>query len=252
MYALNKTACLRYFNVGIAWFLICSRSHGSAVSPRLDLPPCCATQVKCIRNLNGHSISPYCIHAGKSVPIVKGGEATKMEEGEFFAIETFGSTGDIKVYMFSRVTLRGVDEAVIAVVASACAAERLGDSIMLLPKSQKHRVGMRAGRALDPVPQYTLRTRRFVCRKNRLKLKCMCAHRQGLCAGGPGVQPLHEELRCGACAAAAAARQAAAGHHRPQLRHPGLLQAVRGASLPPALPQPLFLHHVSRHACFPM
>ncbi|CAG9464519.1 unnamed protein product [Pedinophyceae sp. YPF-701] len=50
-------------------------------------------QVKCVRNLNGHSIAPYQIHAGKSVPIVKGGEATKMEEGEFFAIETFGSTG---------------------------------------------------------------------------------------------------------------------------------------------------------------
>lgn len=50
-------------------------------------------QVKSIRNLNGHSIGPYQIHAGKSVPIVKGGEAVKMEEGEFFAIETFGSTG---------------------------------------------------------------------------------------------------------------------------------------------------------------
>ena len=50
-------------------------------------------QVKSIRNLNGHSIGPYRIHAGKTVPIVKGGEATKMEEGEFYAIETFGSTG---------------------------------------------------------------------------------------------------------------------------------------------------------------
>jgi len=50
-------------------------------------------QVKSIRNLNGHSIGAYQIHAGKSVPIVKGGEATRMEEGEFFAIETFGSTG---------------------------------------------------------------------------------------------------------------------------------------------------------------
>jgi len=48
-------------------------------------------QVKPIRNLNGHSIGIYQIHGGKSVPIVKGGEATKMEEGEFFAIETFGS-----------------------------------------------------------------------------------------------------------------------------------------------------------------
>lgn len=49
--------------------------------------------VKSIRNLNGHSIAPYQIHAGKSVPIVKGGDMTKMEEGEVFAIETFGSTG---------------------------------------------------------------------------------------------------------------------------------------------------------------
>ena len=51
--------------------------------------------VKCCRNLNGHSIGPYQIHAGKSVPIVKGGceESIKMEEGEIYAIETFGSTG---------------------------------------------------------------------------------------------------------------------------------------------------------------
>jgi methionyl aminopeptidase len=51
--------------------------------------------VKAIRNLNGHSIGPYQIHAGKSVPIVKNGceESIKMEEGEIYAIETFGSTG---------------------------------------------------------------------------------------------------------------------------------------------------------------
>jgi len=51
-------------------------------------------QVKCIRNLNGHNIEPYRIHGGKSVPIVATpGLNTKMEEGEYFAIETFGSTG---------------------------------------------------------------------------------------------------------------------------------------------------------------
>merc|ERR1711894_497972 len=50
-------------------------------------------QVKSIRNLNGHSISPYQIHSGKTVPIIKGGETTIMEENEFYAIETFGSTG---------------------------------------------------------------------------------------------------------------------------------------------------------------
>ncbi|KAG5361561.1 Methionine aminopeptidase 2 [Yarrowia sp. C11] len=50
-------------------------------------------QVKSIRNLNGHNIAPYEIHGGKSVPIVKSADMTKMEEGETFAIETFGSTG---------------------------------------------------------------------------------------------------------------------------------------------------------------
>jgi methionyl aminopeptidase len=49
--------------------------------------------VKAIRNLNGHNINPFQIHGGKSVPIVKSTDQTKMEEGETFAIETFGSTG---------------------------------------------------------------------------------------------------------------------------------------------------------------
>ena len=63
---------------------------------------CVCTTVKSVRNLNGHSIGPYQIHGGKSVPIVKGGEQTKMEEGEFFAIETFASTGKFRVlHIFS-------------------------------------------------------------------------------------------------------------------------------------------------------
>jgi methionyl aminopeptidase len=52
--------------------------------------------IKCIRNLNGHTISQYSIHGGthgKSVPIVKSATTEKMEEGEVYAIETFGSTG---------------------------------------------------------------------------------------------------------------------------------------------------------------
>lgn len=49
--------------------------------------------VKPCRNLCGHNIGPYKIHSGKSVPIVKNGDNTKMEEGEHFAIETFGTTG---------------------------------------------------------------------------------------------------------------------------------------------------------------
>lgn len=49
--------------------------------------------IRAIRNLNGHNIAPYQIHGGKSVPIVASQDNTKMEEGEVFAIETFGSTG---------------------------------------------------------------------------------------------------------------------------------------------------------------
>ena len=49
--------------------------------------------MKSVKNLCGHLIGQYHIHAGKSVPIVKGGPAVKMEEGEMYAIETFGSTG---------------------------------------------------------------------------------------------------------------------------------------------------------------
>jgi methionyl aminopeptidase len=49
--------------------------------------------VKSVKNLCGHTIEAYKIHAGKSVPIVKKVDNTKMEEGELYAIETFGSTG---------------------------------------------------------------------------------------------------------------------------------------------------------------
>lgn len=51
-------------------------------------------KVKPIRNLNGHDIRQHQIHGGKSVPITKSNDQTKMEEGEIFAIETFGSTGN--------------------------------------------------------------------------------------------------------------------------------------------------------------
>ncbi|KAG8418373.1 Methionine aminopeptidase 2 [Metarhizium acridum] len=50
--------------------------------------------VKSIRNLTGHNILPYSIHGTKAVPIVKSNDQTKMEEGDVFAIETFGSTGN--------------------------------------------------------------------------------------------------------------------------------------------------------------
>ncbi|KAK4127272.1 peptidase M24A, methionine aminopeptidase [Parathielavia appendiculata] len=61
-------------------------------------------RVKPVRNLSGHNIKQYRIHGGKSIPFVKTRDQTKMEEGEVFAIETFGTTGrgyivdDVGVY----------------------------------------------------------------------------------------------------------------------------------------------------------
>lgn len=49
--------------------------------------------VKAVPQLSGHDIKQYQIHGGKSIPFVKNNDQTKMEEGEVFAIETFGTTG---------------------------------------------------------------------------------------------------------------------------------------------------------------
>ncbi|KAK6074884.1 methionine type [Seiridium cupressi] len=54
--------------------------------------------IKSIRTLSGHTILPYSIHGTKSVPIVKTNDTTKMEEGDVFAIETFGTTGTGRVW----------------------------------------------------------------------------------------------------------------------------------------------------------
>jgi methionyl aminopeptidase len=58
--------------------------------------------IRAIRNLNGHSIGPYRIHAGKTVGITRSTMSAedrardprnRMEEGELYAIEVFASTG---------------------------------------------------------------------------------------------------------------------------------------------------------------
>ncbi|KAH7383503.1 methionine aminopeptidase 2-like protein [Cadophora sp. MPI-SDFR-AT-0126] len=49
--------------------------------------------VKAVRSLTGHNILRYHIHGDKQVPFVKNNSSQKMEEGDVFAIETFGSTG---------------------------------------------------------------------------------------------------------------------------------------------------------------
>ncbi|KGO65230.1 Winged helix-turn-helix transcription repressor DNA-binding [Penicillium italicum] len=61
--------------------------------------------VKAVRNITGHNIEQYRIHAGKSIPFVKNNDNTKMEAGEIFAIETFGTTG--RGYLFDGTGVYG-------------------------------------------------------------------------------------------------------------------------------------------------
>jgi len=64
--------------------------------------------VKAIRNITGHNILRYKIHGDKQVPFVKSRTTQRMEEGDVFAIETFGSTGkayvrdDVGIYGYGR------------------------------------------------------------------------------------------------------------------------------------------------------
>ncbi|KAK3303560.1 peptidase M24, structural domain-containing protein [Chaetomium strumarium] len=86
--------------------------------------------VKPIRNLSGHNIAQYHIHGGKSIPFVKNRDQTKMEEGEVFAIETFGSTG--RGYIVDDVGVYGYglnNDAPLNVPVSLSSAKRLHKTI---------------------------------------------------------------------------------------------------------------------------
>ena len=64
--------------------------------------------VKAVQNITGHNILRYKIHGDKQVPFVKTRTTQRMEEGDVFAIETFGSTGkaylrdDVGIYGYGR------------------------------------------------------------------------------------------------------------------------------------------------------
>ena len=53
--------------------------------------------LKSIRNLSGHSIERWKVHAGVGIPNYDSGSSKELEEGMVIAIEPFPSTGDGKV-----------------------------------------------------------------------------------------------------------------------------------------------------------
>ncbi len=47
-----------------------------------------------IRNLSGHQIKPYCLHAGLSIPNFDDGNDTKLDQGMIIACEPFATNGE--------------------------------------------------------------------------------------------------------------------------------------------------------------
>ena len=55
--------------------------------------------LKSVRDLTGHLIFPYLIHGPKSIPNFSINYPVRMEENEFYAVETFPTTGNGKTIM---------------------------------------------------------------------------------------------------------------------------------------------------------
>ena len=110
--------------------------------------------VKAVRNITGHAILRYRIHGGKQIPFIKNKSNQRMEEGEVFAIETFGTTGrgylgdDVGVYGYGRnehasaanvhhagakALLKKIDENFGTIVFAKRYLERVGAEKYLLP-----------------------------------------------------------------------------------------------------------------------
>ncbi|MCX6656295.1 MAG: type II methionyl aminopeptidase [Candidatus Bathyarchaeota archaeon] len=82
---------------------------------------------KPIRNLTGHKLSRYIVHAGRSIPNVAGYELHRLEEGEVYAIEPFtvlnNAVGEVRdgpashIYRFEKKrNLDGVPKQMLAFI----------------------------------------------------------------------------------------------------------------------------------------
>ncbi len=58
-----------------------------------------------IENLTGHQIAPYQLHAGEEIPNIASSASYELQEGDYFAIEPFASTGSGRVSDTSQVEI---------------------------------------------------------------------------------------------------------------------------------------------------
>ena len=70
---------------------VCVKDIGAAIESAIV-----SRGFKPIENLCGHSLEPYVIHAGESIPNVPKGDYV-LQEGDVFAVEPFATTGAGKV-----------------------------------------------------------------------------------------------------------------------------------------------------------
>ncbi|KAK5696782.1 hypothetical protein LTR97_008086 [Elasticomyces elasticus] len=105
--------------------------------------------VKAVRSLSGHNILRYHIHGDKQVPFVKSKTSQRMEEGDIFAIETFGTTGkaymhdDVGVYGYGRnegVSLAGLSSSARALLKTI--DENFGT--LVFSKRYLERIGLKS------------------------------------------------------------------------------------------------------------
>lgn len=105
--------------------------------------------VKALSSLSGHDILRYKIHGDKQVPFVKTRTSQRMEEGDVFAIETFGSTSkgrtrdDTGVYGYSR--NENVSTAGIHLASAKSLLKAIDENFGTLPFSRNYleRIGVK-------------------------------------------------------------------------------------------------------------
>lgn len=105
--------------------------------------------VKALSSLSGHNILRYKIHGDKQVPFVKTRTSQRMEEGDVFAIETFGSTGkgrardDAGVYGYAR--NENVSTAGVHLASAKSLLKSIDENFGTLPFSRNYleRVGVK-------------------------------------------------------------------------------------------------------------
>ncbi|KAF2848089.1 methionine aminopeptidase 2-like protein [Plenodomus tracheiphilus IPT5] len=105
--------------------------------------------VKALSSLSGHNILRYKIHGDKQVPFVKTRTSQCMEEGDVFAIETFGSTGkgrtrdDTGIYGYSR--NENVSTAGVHLASAKLLLKAIDENFGTLPFSRNYleRIGVK-------------------------------------------------------------------------------------------------------------